>query len=208
MKRILTIQCFLLAAIAQAQSPKTEKFIQAGNEFYKQEQFNKAAVEYNKAVQADPADLVARFNQANAIYKQDQKVEAVKLYNSVSKDAVAKDMRSKAWYNKGVILSQEKNIEESIEAYKNALRNSPDDKEARENLQKALLELKKKPPPPEKKENKNNKKQQQQQKQSQSKMSPKDALQKLQLLEQKEKEVQQRMQKEKNTGAGSQPKDW
>ena len=41
-------------------------------------------------------------------------------------------------------LTSQKKLEESIEAYKNALRYNPDDKEARENLQKALLELKKK----------------------------------------------------------------
>ena len=162
-----------------------------------------------KAVEADPSDLIAKFNQASAVYKQDQKVDAAKLFSAVIKAAEEKDMRSKAWYNKGVILSQEKNLEESIEAYKNALRNDPLDKEARENLQKALLELKKKPPPPKKEEKKNNKKQEQQkEKKQQSKMSPKEAEQRLKLLQQKEKEVQQRMQKEKNKTGGSQPKDW
>ena len=57
-------------------------------------------------------------------------------------------------------MSQQKKLEESIDAYKNALRQNPNDKEARENLQKALLELKKKTPPPKKKasrKKKNNK---------------------------------------------------
>ena len=67
-----------------------------------------------------------------------------------------------------MILSQQKNLEESIEAYKNALRNNPDDKEARENLQKALLELRKKTPPPKKEKKENKKQDQQQQKQPQS----------------------------------------
>ena len=58
------------------------------------------------------------------------------------------ELKGKAYYNKGVVLSRSKKLEESIEAYKNALRQNPDDKEARENLQKALLELKKKKPPP------------------------------------------------------------
>ena len=116
-------------------------------------------------------------------------------------------LRYNVYYNKGAILSRQKKLEESIEAYKNSLRLNPDDKEARENLQKALLELKKKNPP-KKKEEQDKKKKQQQQKQPQSKMSPKEAQQRLQLLAQKEKEVQQRIQKEKSKSGGNQTKDW
>ena len=115
-------------------------------------------------------------------------------------------LRSKTYYNKGAILSRQKKLEESIEAYKDALRLNPDDKEARENLQKALLELKKKEPP--KQKNDDQKKKQDQQKQPQPKMSRKEAEQRLKLLEQKEKEVQQRLQKEKSKSGGSQAKDW
>ena len=108
------------------------------------------------------------------------------------------------------MLTQQKKLEESIEAYKNSLRQKPDDKEARENLQKALLELKKKNPPKKKEEKENQKKKQQEQqkKQQQPKMSPKEAEQRLKLLEQKEKEVNQRLQKEKLKTGGGQVKDW
>jgi Ca-activated chloride channel family protein len=113
-------------------------------------------------------------------------------------------MKAKAYYNKGTILSGQKKLEESIEEYKNALRHDPNDKNARENLQKALLELRKKNPP--KKDDK--KKQQKQQQKPQPKMNQKEAEQRLKLLEQKEKEVQQRLQKEKSKTGGGQPKDW
>ena len=167
----------------------------------------KAVNEYAKALEAEPSNITAKFNQANALFKLDKKVEAAVIYNDVVKMATDKSLLSKAWYNKGVILSNQQNLEESIEAYKNALRNNPDDKEARENLQKAMLELKKKEPP-KKKDEDQKKKQNQQQKQNQSKMSMKEAEQRLKLLQQKEKEVQQRVQKEKVKGGGSQPKDW
>ena len=39
-------------------------------------------------------------------------------------------------------------------------------------------------------------------------MSQKEAEQRLKPLQQKEKEVQQKMQKEKSKSGGSQPKDW
>ena len=183
------------------------EIIKTGNDFYKQQNYLKAANEYAKALEIEPLNTTAKFNQANALYKLDKKVEAAVLFNDLATTATDKSMLSKAWYNKGVILSNQKNLEESIEAYKNALRNNPDDKDARENLQKAMLELKKKEPP-KKKDEDQKKKQNQQQKQNQSKMSMKEAEQRLKLLQQKEKEVQQRVQKEKVKGGGSQPKDW
>ena len=45
-------------------------------------------------------------------------------------------LRSNSYYNKGVVLTKQQKLEESIEAYKNALRQNPDNTEARENLQK------------------------------------------------------------------------
>ncbi len=207
MRMTLQILFLFITGSLFGQSQQAERAIQSGNDLYKQEQFNKAATEYNRALEADPSNTIAKFNQANAFYRQDQKVEAAQIYSAVISGTGEKGLRSKAYYNKGVVLSAQKNLEESIEAYKNTLRLNPDDKDARENLQKALLELKKKQPPP-KKENQQKKKQDQQKQQQQPKMSPKDAEQRLQLLQQKEKEVQQRIQKEKNKNAGSLPKDW
>lgn len=210
MKISVTILASFAITVLHGQSSKADRSIQTGNEYYKNKEYSKAAAEYNKALQEDPGSQTAKFNQGNALYRQDQKVEAVQLFTALSREADKKELRSGSFYNKGVILSGQKNLEESIEAYKNALRNDPADKDARENLQKALLELKKKAPPPKKEEKKDQKKQeqQQQQKQPQSKMSPKETEQRLKLLQQKEKEVQQRLQKEKSKAGGSQPKDW
>ncbi|MEO5946635.1 MAG: tetratricopeptide repeat protein [Chitinophagaceae bacterium] len=196
---------FLFGLNTSAQD--VNEIIKTGNDFYKQQEYLKAANEYTKALEAEPSNVTAKFNHANALFKLDKKVDAAVLYNDVATTATDKSLLSKAWYNKGVILSNQKNLEESMEAYKNALRNNPDDKEARENLQKAMLELKKKEPP-KKQDEDQKKKQNQQKKQQQSKMSMKEAEQRLKLLQQKEKEVQQRVQKDKVKGGGSQPKDW
>ena len=207
MKSILTIGCLFTASIAFSQKDAAEKALQSGNEFYKQQKFVQAAQEYTKAVEADPQNEVAKFNLANALYKQDRKVDAVQVYAEIARtDDVA--MRSKAWYNKGVILTNQKNLEESIEAYKNALRNDPNDTEARENLQKALLELKNKKEEKKKQDQQPQKKKEEQKKQSPPKMQPKEADQRLRLLQQKEKEVQQRVQKEKSKSGSSGNRDW
>jgi tetratricopeptide (TPR) repeat protein len=206
MNKWLTIITALVSSTSFSQSSTAEKLIQSGNDNYKQQQFAKAAEEYSKALEAEPANATAKFNQANALYKQDKKVDAVIKFAEVANNLTGKEIRSKAFYNKGVILTQQKNLEESIEAYKNALRNNADDQEARENLQKALLELKKKNA--DKKKENDKPKKEEQKKQSQPKMKPKEAEQRLKLLQQKEKEVQQRVQKEKTKTGGSKPKDW
>jgi tetratricopeptide (TPR) repeat protein len=211
MKIILFIATVFISCHSFAQKKQAVKTILTGNELYKQQQFDQAALEYNKAIADDPSDNTAKFNLANTLYKQEKHDEAEKLFTEVTATAKEPELKAKAFYNKGVILSKQKKLEESIEAYKSSLRLNPDDKEARENLQKALLELKKKNPPKKKEEKENKKKQEQQQqqkKQQQSKMSPKEAEQKLKLLEQKEKEVQQRLQQQKTKTGGSQTKDW
>ena len=205
MKYKLVIGAALITVPAIVWSQKVNRLIQQGNDLYKSQQYDKAAAQYADALKDDPGNRAAKMNLATALYKQGKPDEAIKLYTELAADAKEPAESSQASYNTGAVLSRQKRLEESIEAYKKALRQNPDDKDARENLQKALLELKKKNPPPPKKENK--KKQDQQQKQQpQSKLSPKEAEQRLRLLEQKEKEVQQRLQKEK-TGGGN-GKDW
>jgi Ca-activated chloride channel family protein len=189
--------------ISSAQSQPAENDISTGNVFYRQKQFDKAATEYKKAIETDPGNNKAKYNLANTLYKQNKLDEAVKLFTEVSGNNEKIDLKEQAFYNKGTVLSKQKKLEESIEAYKAALRLNPEDNEARENLQKALLELKKKNPPKPKPDDSKKKKPEQR-----SSMSLKEAEQRLRLLSQKEKAAQERMQKEKSKAGGSQTKDW
>ena len=197
----------LILALGQAilvQAQKENEMIQSGNDLYRKQQYDKAQQEYSNALKSQPANTTAKFNIAATTYRLNKQDEAIKQYDELVKTNIDADMRAKAFYNKGAILSKQKKLEESIEAYKSALRINPQDNEARENLRKAILELKKKEPPKQKDDQQKKK----QQKQQQPKMNKKEAEQRLKLLEQKEKEVQQRLQKEKSKTGGSQTKDW
>lgn len=200
----LLLPALSVSSLLNAQD--ADQAIKKGNDLYKQQQYEPAKTAYEEALAKAPASTTAKFNLANTNYRLAKPDEAIKSLDEIAAWSNQIDDKARAWYNKGAILSNQKKLEESIEAYKNALRQNPDDKEARENLQKALLELKKKnPPPPPKKEKE--KKKQQQKKQQQQQMNPKDAEQKLKLLQQKEKELQQRMQKKSKTESGG-PNDW
>lgn len=205
MKPVWIIMLVILSNTVAAQQDVT-KTLREADAFYKEKKYPQAAAAYARVAATDPTNEKARFNEANALYRQDKKLDAVQLFAELTASSAEKSTLSKAWYNKGVILTSQKNLEESIAAYKNALRNDPSDKEARENLQKALLELKKKQE--NKKQDQQQKKPKEQQQQNKSRMQPKEAEQRLRLLQQKEKQVQERVQKEKTkTGAG-QAKDW
>ena len=178
---------------------QVDKIIKTGNDHYKQKQYEEAEKEYREALEIDSSNTTAQFNLGNSIYRGGKPPEASTVFNDIASKEGNAEMRANAFYNDGVMLTKQHKLEESIEAYKNALRNNPTDKEARENLQKALLELKKRNPP----KNENEKKK----KQPKSKMNQKEAEQKLKLLQEKEKEVQQRLQKNSKTGVAL-PKDW
>jgi Ca-activated chloride channel family protein len=178
-----------LAAMGQSNS------ILKGNQLYKAGQYEQAEKQYRNVLETDPGNTTAMFNLANALHKQGKHEEAIRINGSLAKAAKDKTLVSAAYYNQGVSYSKLDNLEASIESYKNALRQNPSDQQARENLEKALLQLKKK------------QQQQQQQKQNQSSdLSQKEADQKLKQLQQREKELQQKMNK-KNQGGG-QDQDW
>lgn len=189
-----------------ANTQQADEIIKRGNDLYREQKYEPAAAAYDEALAKDPENKTARFNRASVTYRLSKFSEAIKSFEELTAKNSSSDEKAKAYYNKGVILSGQKRLEESIDAYKNALRQDPNDKAARENLQKALLELKKRTPPPPKKENEKKKKQEQNKKQ-QPKMNQKDAEQKLKLLQQKEKDLQQKMQKQKSKSTGS-PRDW
>lgn len=191
-KAFAVVLLFSLKAFSQAD----RGYVSKGNDYYLQLKFDMAEGQYRQALNVAPRNEEAKYNLANALMQQKKYKEAIDFYTEVA-TGENKDLRSSAWYNAGVGYTKQKDLPNSIEAYKAALRINPADKEARENLQKALQELK----------------QQQQQQNNQNKgggggMSQNQADQKLKELEEKEKEAQRRMQnagKGKGTGGS---KDW
>jgi Ca-activated chloride channel homolog len=184
----------LMALVAIAQS--VNSYIKEGNLFYKQSQFEQAESSYRQAVNADPANVEARFNLANALHQQKKFDEADRILAELQTGSADSSIRSASAYNQGVGHTKQKKLEESIAAYKQALRMDPEDQQARENLQKALRELKKQ------------QQSQSQQQNKQSNMEENEADQKLKLLQQKERQIRQRVQKNSQATGGSQSRDW
>ena len=182
---------------------KNEAAIHKGNELYKQKNYEASLQEYQKALATDPKNATANYNNGNAQFRANKQDEAIQSYDNTIDNSKEKNTREKAFYNKGVALSKQQKLQESINAWKESLKLDANDNDARENLQKALMELKKRQEQKDKenkdkKDNKQDQKQKpqdQKQQQPQSKLSKQQVEQLLKALEQKEKEIQQKMQK-------------
>jgi Ca-activated chloride channel homolog len=194
---------FLLSANLVAQ--EENKILETGNNFYRQQQYDKAESEYRKVLESSPGNKTAKFNLANSLIRQNKTDEAQKILAELKGFENEQDLRSKSNYNEGVVFTHQKKLEQSIESYKQTLRLNPTDQQARENLQKALLELKKNQP---QKKDEKKKEQPKPKQQPKPKISPRDADNQLKSLEQKEKQVQERLQKNSSKNGTSQPKDW
>ena len=195
MKTLILFAPLFFSLALQAQDATS--CIIKGNQYYGQQQYEEAEAQYRKALEFDDKNTTAQYNLANSLHKQKKYNEAAELLERLTRETKDNSLRSAEHYNRGVAFTKQKMLAESIESYKDALRLNPNDLQARENLQKALQELKKQ------------QQEQQQQKQKQDpRMSQKEAEQKLKMLQQKEKELQERIKsKNKHQGTG-QAEDW
>ncbi len=212
MKIILTILVVFAALLTHAQEGEVVK----GNRYYKEGNFDKAEEAYQKAL-SKKENLIARYNLGNTLYKKESIDDAVKSFDGVINGTDDPELKTKALYNKGVLLHKGNRLTEAIDAYKQALRLSPDDEEVRKNLQLALQQKKQQEPKQQQKKEQKEQKQKQEKKKEEpkpqqpkpqkSKLTKKQAEQYLKALEQKERELQEKVRKK--TAVPNQPeKDW
>lgn len=184
---------------------KADNIIKAGNEAYKKADYKNAAKLYKEALAKDNNNLAAKFNLANALLKQNNIAEAAQYFTQLSELAGDDAFKAKALYNKGLTMIRSQKLPDAIEAFKQALLLAPDDNDARENLQKAIEELKKQQQQQPQQQPKQQKKPDP--KKQQEKTPNKDVMeQKFDELRDKEKQLQKLLQKKSSS---EQPeKDW
>lgn len=195
-------------------SQNIKKEIIKGNDAYKKKQYNEAASSYQKALKKSP-DATAYYNLGNALYKTDKLDDALKSYDNTVQNSKSYPLKGNAYYNGGVVLQKQNKLGECIKAYKNALKIEPNDEDARQNLQRALQQLKQQQKQ-DQKDKKQNKKDQQKQDQNKkdepkpqpSKISKQDAEEKLKSLLEHEKKLQDRLHKVKANSTDKPKKDW
>lgn len=223
---ILYIILLVIPVTLSAQGER--KYIRQGNKEYEEKAFEDSELQYRKALEKNISSYEGNFNLGDALYKQEKYEDASNKFSDLAVTEKDRIELAKVYHNLGNSLLQANRIEESIEAYKNALRNNPEDYETKHNLAWALnlLQQQQKQQQDQKqdqqnqdqdKQNKDQQDQQQQQEEQQDqqqeqqpdKISKEDANRILEALQQDEKQLQEKLKKQmvKTQRAGV-LKDW
>jgi tetratricopeptide (TPR) repeat protein len=120
-----------------------------GTNAYQAGEYDRAAISFLQAIEADDASIQGNFNLGNTYYKSKKYEDAVGHYQDVISQSDDDLIQSKAFYNLGnsyLSQAQEQNpengineksqeqLKNAIEAYKNALRKNTEDYDAKNNL--------------------------------------------------------------------------
>jgi tetratricopeptide (TPR) repeat protein len=214
-----------LTATLSSSAQNGNNLIRSGNRYYKKKQLDQSLQQYQAAVKKAPDNPAANYNLGNAQFRKNDYDAAAKSYDaSVSHSSGDKEMQEKGQYNKGVAMAKQKKLQESIDAWKSALKLDASDSDARENLEKALMQLKqqqqqqqqnqqnkKKDQQKDKKDQQDKKdenKDQQPPKPQQSKLNKQQVEQLLKALQQRENDLQNKMNENKVKTPNQPEKDW
>ncbi len=216
MKPYIIILLLLTIITGQAQQNKqtdkaVTKYINKGLRSYDKADYNEAELNFRKALAKDPVNAIAAYNLGLTQTEQDKNLEAAHYFEKSGKQANEPLLKSKAYFNQGNVWYHKKKYEKAVEAYKNALRQNPEDEEARYNLALAQRKLKqqqknnKNKNNKQKKKEKNKQKKEQQDKKNQNKNEQKKNNKNNQNKEQKEKQQGQK-DRQKQKGEKKQQK--
>ena len=135
-KHIIIIFFFSINLFGQDES--YNKNLYDGNINYDKD-FLLAENSYRKAISINSSNIKAPYNLSNKYYEEGLYDEALIRQAEALKNANSSNEKHRINHNIGNILMKKDLCKEALEAYKNALRNNPDDDETRYNLSLAKL---------------------------------------------------------------------
>ncbi len=128
------------SAVAQ-NNLQARKMVRHGNRQFWKGKRQDALVTYYKGLNADSTDARVNYNLATAMFpdnwkmtQQAQRDSMIQRYAYAAENETNPLRKSKAFHNTGVLYQSAGDFANAIEAYKEALRNNPNDDESRYNL--------------------------------------------------------------------------
>ena len=131
---------FLSCLSLCAQADRSE--VRAGNRQFRKGNWQKAEIDYRKALLKDSTSFAASYNLAGALYREENFEEAGKSLEAVRDAAPLSVNAADYYYNQGNVAVQGKDWGAAVEAYRQSLLRNPGDMEAKENYAYAKLMLK------------------------------------------------------------------
>jgi len=125
---------FMLWYSGSLSAQADRKFIRQGNREYEKEKYSESEISFRRAIDKNKSSSDAVFNSGDALYRQKKFEDAGKQFMESHRMNEDKDKKSTSMYNLGNSLLMADKLKESIEAYKNSLKLSPGNMEAKYNL--------------------------------------------------------------------------
>ncbi len=134
---------FLLIFSMTAMAQTDRDYIRRGNRLMRDSVYDKAQVEYQKAIEKDNTNPISHFNLGNALLYQNKAEDAMKEYETAARLEKDKTRLAQIYHNMGVVLQSAKQFDKAVACYRNSLRNDPTNDETRYNYALSLFQLKK-----------------------------------------------------------------
>src|SRR5690554_5279606 len=210
----------LTAAASNTAAQEERPHVRRGVALLEQERFAEAEAEFRSALQLKPSSFEAAYNLRTALFRQEKYDEALQQLQATTPFAIDDKQRlASLFHNLGNSYLFGQNIDQSIEAYKQALRHNPLDDETRYNLIAAMKLKDEQEEQEEEQQDQQEQEQQEQQEQEQEQqeqeqeqqdqqqqqqqesegISRENAERLLQALEEDEKELLEKMRSEEHT---------
>ncbi len=134
-----TMLFFVSLTLLNAQA--TRGLVNDGVDEYEENKFAEAEVNFKKGIEADVENFESRFNLGDAIYKQGRFEEALEEFKNSMPLALNDESKSSIFHNIGNTLLKSQKLQESIGAYREALKLNPNDMETKYNLSYAIKQM-------------------------------------------------------------------
>lgn len=128
--------CFLhnLSAQETKQDKQALQYMAEASGYIEDNNFAEAEASLRKAIAVNPENKKAAYNFGNLYISNKKNRTAFERLTEAIVENEDKDLKHKSFHNQGNIFMSEERYPEAVEAYKNALRNNPNDDETRYNL--------------------------------------------------------------------------
>lgn len=205
---ILKLIFFVLVPLVGI-SQEANDFIEKGNTQYHEGKFGEAEISYRDGLEQGADPFTSGFNLGDALFKQERFEEAATTFQSLPNLTDDKKRKAAAYHNLGNSFLKAQKFQESVDAYKQSLRNNPKDLETKYNLAYAKRMLQQQQEQEQKDQSQDQKQDQekkddQQQQQDQNQEENKDEQQNQDQEKQDQNQQQQEQQEQQNQ---EQPKE-
>ena len=136
---IILLPLMLPALLLSAQQDR--KYVRDGNKAYEEGDYKAAEAAYRAGINEKGGSNEANFNLGTALYQLGEYESAAAQFELLQQSGLAPEELAKAYHNLGNSLLEQQKYQESIQAYRQALRNNPNDADARYNLVYAMKKL-------------------------------------------------------------------